>query len=242
MKNINILIIEDTPKEGARLKKHLEKMEFNVVAIATNLEEAIVLYFTKEIDLVIIDVFLDGNPDGILFAEKINAQTKDIKPFVFLTSHMDRGLFERARITQPYSFLLKPFKKHEIIYTIELALENYMNNKEINENESFSFFVKKGTLFFKVSPNDLLYIEVEGRYSKIVTKDNCFLIQSSLSDLHIKLSITQFLRTHRNYVVNRKEIKEVHPNDNLIILSNDSKVLLGRSYKEAFFNEYKVIK
>ncbi len=250
MKNINILIIEDTVTEANTLKKHLETLNFNIVAIASSLKDALGIYFAEDIDLVIIDVFLNGAPDGIVFAEKVNEQTKKTKPFVFLTSHMDRAIFERAKITQPYSFLLKPFRKHEIAYTIELALEKYMAEKEQFYNftdqkdnyTEFSFFVKKNHAFFKVPLSDVYYIEVEGRYSKIVTEENSFLIQSALTELHKKLPQDQFLRTHRNFLVNKEQVKEVHPSDNLIILNNNMEVLLARSYKESFFSSYKIFK
>lgn len=242
MKKINILIIEDNSNEANLLRSHLESLSYTIVGVASNLKDALGVYFSEEIDLVIIDVFLNNQPDGIVFVEKINEQTKIIKPFIFLTSSMDRAVFERAKITQPYSFLLKPFNKHEIAYTIELALENHIFESEINTDYISSFFVKKKDVFFKVPLIDVYCIEVEDRYSKIITKNGNFLIQSSLFDLHKKLPEDIFLRIHRNYVINQNEIKEIHAKDNLIVLNNNLQISIGRSYKKDFLNNFNILK
>lgn len=242
MKKINILIIEDNINEANLLKSHLESLSYTIVGIASNLKDALGVYFSEEIDLVIIDVFLNNQPDGIVFVEKINEQTKNIKPFIFLTSSMDRAVFERAKITQPYSFLLKPFNKNEIAYTIELALEKHMFESETNTDCISSFFVKKKDVFFKVPLIDVYCIEVEDRYSKISTKNGDFLIQSSLFDLHKKLPVDIFSRIHRNYVINQNEIKEIHAKDNLIVLNNNLQISIGRSYKKDFLNNFNILK
>ncbi len=250
MKKINVLVIEDDPFEANLLKDRLEKHQFNVVAMATNLKEALTYYYTEKFDVVIVDIFLNGLPDGIAFAEKINIHKHVLKPFVFLTGHFDRDVFERARITQPYSFLLKPFNELEIIYAIELALEKYMREatwshteKDLPENEKhLAFFIKKNNVLHKIYLKDIYYIEVEGRYSKVVVKDEVFLVQYALAELQEKLPRAIFLRSHRNYIVNLKKVKEVHYNDNLILLKDNLKVTLGRTYKNAFLSVYKILK
>ena len=84
MSKINILIIEDDPFEAEILETCLVQLQYNVVAITSSLQEATHLYFSSEIDLVIIDIFLGGKPKGIKFAEIISKHPEAIKPFVFL--------------------------------------------------------------------------------------------------------------------------------------------------------------
>jgi DNA-binding NarL/FixJ family response regulator len=62
------------------------------------------LFYANKVDVVIIDIFLNGSPDGIAFAETINVVPNASKPFVFLTSSNDRQIFERAKLTRPFSF------------------------------------------------------------------------------------------------------------------------------------------
>ena len=72
MDNINVLIVEDTPAESDALVKVLTENNYTIVGIARTHQEALTLFYQKEIDIVVIDVFLDGKPDGITFAETIN--------------------------------------------------------------------------------------------------------------------------------------------------------------------------
>ncbi len=245
MKKINVLIIEDNDFEANLLKEHLEKNDCRVVAIASNLKQALSLYYTEHIDIVVIDIFLNGNPDGITFANKVNLNKNTLKPFVFLTGHMDRAIFEKAKIEQPFSFLLKPFNKLEVLYAIELALEKSVNDMGHKEKKSEAnndaFFIKKNSVLHKILLNDISCVEVEGRYSKIMADKNTFLLEHTLVDLQRRLPKSVFARSHRNFIVNMNKVKEVHYNDNLIILEDNVKALLGRSYKNDFIHGYSVL-
>jgi two-component system LytT family response regulator len=118
MDNINVLIVEDTPAESAALVSVLEASHYTIVGVATTFKDALYLFYNNKVDIAIVDIFLNGSPDGISFAETINAVPNASKPFVFLTSSTDRKIFERAKLTQPFSYLLKPFNELEIQYAI----------------------------------------------------------------------------------------------------------------------------
>lgn len=246
MKTISVLIIDDDNSASITLKKHLEENHFKVIAIAQNIKEAIAIYYTEDIDIVIIDVFLDGKTDGITFANTINKNKSTLKPFIFLTGLIERDVFEKVKIERPFSFLLKPFNKVEILYTIELVLEKSIENTEWfngkNDTIDNAFFIKKNNIFHKVQIQDIICIEVEGRYSKIKVDKNSFLLEYSLIDLQKRLPRSLFIRSHRNYIVNINKVKEVHYNDNLIILENSIKALLGRRYKKDFIHRHSILK
>ena len=125
MDNINVLIIEDTPEQSDALSKVLLANKYNIVGVARSYTEALKLFYAQTIDIIVIDVFLDGKPDGITFAETINIIPNASKPFVFLTSSQDRQIFERAKLTKPFSFLMKPFNQLEILYALEMAVEKF---------------------------------------------------------------------------------------------------------------------
>ena len=72
MDTINILIIEDTPEESNALSKVLLENNYNIVGVARTFKDALTLFYNEKIDIAIIDVFLDGKPDGIAFAEAIS--------------------------------------------------------------------------------------------------------------------------------------------------------------------------
>ena len=248
MSTINILIIEDIITESQELVKVLETNHYNVVGIATNYREALTLFYQNKIDLVIIDVFLNGQPDGIAFAETLTITPEILKPFVFLTSSKDRQIFERAKLTKPFSFLLKPFNELEVIYAIEMAIEKFYDQINVFQIENSDtvitkdyLFIKKKNTLKKVTIEDIIYIEVDERYCNIITVSEKFLVTISLSKIIEILDDKVFIKTHRNYIVNKNKIFEIIMSDNLIITHGGYKVNLSDKYKD-FVNKFQILK
>ncbi|MGY5353111.1 LytR/AlgR family response regulator transcription factor [Wenyingzhuangia sp. IMCC45533] len=239
MDNIRVLVIEDTKTESDRLIKTLEENNFTVVALATNLQDALKLFYKEKIDIVIADIFLDGNPDGIIFAETINIVPNSSKPVVFLTSSTDKKIFERAKLTQPFSYLIKPFNELEILYSIETAVEKFYKQDDVFFNEEEDtvigkeyLFIKKGKSLKKVLISEIIYVEVEEKYCNIITKKEKFVILISLKKILEFLGNDRFSRTHRNFIVNTEKIMEIVPADNLILLEGGYKATLSDNYKD----------
>ena len=248
MDNINILIIEDSPEESDRLIQVLKNHNYNISGIARSFKEAIALFYQVNVDLVIIDIFLNGVPDGISFAETISTVSEASKPFVFLTSSTDRKIFERAKLTQPFSFLMKPFNELEVLYAIEMAVEKFYKQEDIfiteEENTVISqdyLFIKKGKSLKKVAISDIIYIEVEEKYCNIITSKEKFVILISLKKMLQWLDNTTFCRSHRNFIVNMEKIIEIVPADNLIILQENHTVTLSERYK-GIINQFRMLK
>ena len=239
MDNIHVLIIEDTPEQSDALRKVLLQNNYKVVGVATNFADALKLFYENTIDIIIIDIFLDGKPEGITFAESINIIPNAAKPFVFLTSSQDRQIFEKAKLTKPFSFLLKPFNELEILYAIEMAVEKFCAQTEVFQTEEQDtvisndyLFIKKKNSLKKVALNDILYIDVEERYCNIITEKEKFVILISLTKISNLLDKNRFIKTHRNTIVNTNKIEEIILADNLIILKGDHKINLSDTYKD----------
>lgn len=238
MDNINVLIIEDTKAESDALVKVLNTHNYNIVGIASSYKDALSMFYNNKVDIVVIDIFLNGSPDGITFAETINVVPDAARPFVFLTSSTDRQIFERAKLTQPFSFLMKPFNELEILYAIEMAVEKFYAQNDVflsdEEDTVISkeyLFIKKGKSLKKVLLNEIIFIEVEEKYCNIITEKEKFVILISLTKLLNLLDNAMFCRTHRNFIVNTEKIVELVPADNLILLSGGHKATLSDTYK-----------
>ena len=239
MDQINVLIIEDTPAQSDALTKVLVANNYNVVGIAPTYTEALDLFYKNTIDIIIIDVFLNGKPEGITFAETINIIPNAAKPFVFLTSSQDRKIFERAKLTKPFSFLMKPFNELEILYAIEMAVEKFYSQPNIFLSEEQDtiispdyLFIKKKKSLKKVALSEILYIEVEDRYCNIITEKEKFVILISLTKILELLDKNKFTQTHRNFIINIDKIEEIILADNLIILKGHHKINLSDTYKD----------
>jgi len=248
MDNINVLIVEDTPSESDALIKVLVENNYNIVGAARTHQEALTLFYQNAIDIVIIDVFLDGKADGITFAETINIVPDGQKPFVFLTSSKDRQIFERAKLTKPFSFLLKPFNELEILYALEIAIEKFYGQANVFHSEdqntvisNESLFIKKNKALKKVQIKDIVYIEVEDRYCNIITEAEKFVILISLTKIIQLLDAAKFFQTHRNFIVNSTKIEQIIINDNLIILKGNHRVTLSDKYKD-FVKNFRILK
>jgi len=249
MSKIQILIVEDDAFEASLIKQQLEEQGYFISGIATNLGEAKTLYQSTQPDIMIIDIFLDDHPDGIAFAQYIQAKLENPKPFIFLTSATDKGTFEAARLAHPYSYLLKPFNPLELQYAIELAVEKVTDTLGVfSQGDRFAafvedhFFIKKRNSLFKVKSDDINHISIEGKYATIHSNEGAFLVQLSLKQLLEKLPQQQFIRIHRNTIVNYQKIKALHVLDNLIILDDDTHLTISRRYKEAFIERSKILK
>ncbi len=248
MNKINILIIEDTKSESDALTEILLANDYNIVGIATNYTEALTLFYQHKVDLIIIDVFLNGQPEGITFAETITITPNIAKPFVFLTSSKDRQIFERAKLTKPFSFLLKPFNELEVLYAIEMAVEKFYEQTNVFLSEeqdtvigNSHLFIKKKNALKKVALEDIIYIEVEERYCNIITTTEKYLVALSLTKITEFLDTNAFAKTHRNYIVNTNKICEIILSENLIILEGNHKVTLSDKYKD-FIHNFKILK
>lgn len=248
MDKINILLIEDTKSEEEALSSVLLENDYNIVGVATNYTEALTLFYQHKVDLVIIDVFLNGQPEGITFAETITITPNVAKPFVFLTSSKDRQIFERAKLTKPFSFLLKPFNELEVLYAIEMAIEKFYEQTNVFLSEeqdtvigNSHLFIKKKNALKKVALQDIIYIEVEERYCNIITSNENYLVALSLTKITEFLDTNTFAKTHRNYIVNTNKISEIILSENLIILEGNYKVTLSEKYKD-FIHKYKILK
>jgi len=248
MSSINILIIEDLKTESNALVQVLEANQYTVVGVATNYRDALTLFYANKVDIVIIDVFLDGQPEGITFAETISITPDVLKPFVFLTSSKDRQIFERAKLTKPFSFLLKPFNELEVLYAIEMAIEKFYDQINIFQSDQKEMvitndylFVKKKNALKKIAIDDIIFIEVEERYCNIITPNEKFLVTISLTKVLEVLNQKQFVRTHRNYIVNLNKITQILMTDNLIITEGNYKITLSDKYKE-FIHHFQILK
>lgn len=248
MQATNILIVEDHPKEAQILKQQLLKNGYRVTGIADTLQMALELLHNTSPDIVIIDIMLNGRSEGLTFARTLQLHLPDT-PFVFLTSMTDRDTFEKARLTGPYGYLLKPFNEIALQYALELALERsgnsagpiaagnpaYLRQKE-------ALFVKRGNSLVKVLIKDILFLEVDGKYCSIVTAENKLLVFRPLSDMLELLPTQLFARVHRNFIVNLQEIRELNVAENYILLLNGRQVDMSRRYKEQLMKSVHMVK
>jgi signal transduction histidine kinase len=124
-----ILVVEDEPIVAADLKIRLEMIGCKVVGTASSGEKALTLAGQFLPDLVLMDIRLEGEMDGIEAAKRIRQQWH--LAVVYLTAYADDTTVDRAKVTEPFGYILKPFKDRELKTVIEMALYKHHAEEEI---------------------------------------------------------------------------------------------------------------
>ncbi len=132
-RSARIAVVEDEIIIAADIRSILVKEGYDVVAIIHSGDEAIELLPGLQPDLVLMDIILGGNVDGIEASLSIRSSI-DV-PIVFLTAHSDQKTLDRAKQTGPYGYILKPVNRNEIISTIETVLYRHDLERRLRERE-----------------------------------------------------------------------------------------------------------
>lgn len=128
-----ILIVEDESIIAFKMKVLLEINGYEVVAIARNCVEALSLFMCSSPDLVLMDINLEGEIDGIMTAKQIGHKYNT--PVIFVTAICTPDILERAKEVGPYSFLVKPYNDNELLANVAIALSRAQNSIPIPAEE-----------------------------------------------------------------------------------------------------------
>ena len=127
MSRTRILIVEDEPIVSKDIQHTIVSFGYEVAATASSGEEAVKKAAEWTPDLVLMDIVLKGNMDGLEAAACIQAQRK--VHVVYISAHGERGILDRAKLTYPYGYVMKPFTDRELATAIEVALSNHQINQ-----------------------------------------------------------------------------------------------------------------
>ncbi|EDP96241.1 response regulator transcription factor [Kordia algicida OT-1] len=242
MENLHILLLEDDLLEATNLLQLLTKHDYRVTHAKTIIEAHKHVKNTI-FDMTILDIMIDGKPQGIDLAVQLAKEDIHI-PFIFLTSIHSRAIFDKAKYTKPFSYLLKPFNEMELLYTIELAIGEYHKQKDaptLASNNTIItpefLFVKDKMKVVKVTVDTINYIKVDGKYCHLVCDESSYLIKLSLSKTKEVLANPNFTYTHRNYLVNIQKVKEIYTSDRSVMLENEELIPISSRYLESFLKD-----
>ena len=141
MNPVNILVVEDEIIVAMDIQNRLRKFGYTVLGLADSGEEAIKKAADNSLDLVLMDIHLKGNMDGVEAAQIIHNIFN--VPVIYLTANADESTLERAKVTEPFGYILKPFKEKELKFTIEITLSKHRTEKKLKQNEQWLTTVLK---------------------------------------------------------------------------------------------------
>ncbi|MBN2737351.1 MAG: response regulator [Spirochaetales bacterium] len=130
-----ILIIEDEAIIAKDIQLRLKKLGYEITAIADNKMKALAITETDVPDLALVDIMLKGKEEGIEAALEIHS-LYDV-PIIYLTSYSDEQTLEKAKVAEPFGYLLKPFVEKELVSSIEMALYKHKMELQLRKNEAW---------------------------------------------------------------------------------------------------------
>ncbi|MBI1932490.1 MAG: response regulator [Ignavibacteriales bacterium] len=145
MEKAKILVVEDEIIIAMEIAERLKAMGYEVMRIVSNGQMAIENAIREEPDLILMDIMIQGEIDGIETATKIRSFS-DI-PVIYLTANADDSTLQRAKVSDAFGYLIKPFEERELNTTIEMALYKHKMETKLRENEArFRSLVQNSTM------------------------------------------------------------------------------------------------
>jgi len=205
MSAIKIGIVEDEGITSEVIRLSLQKLKYKIATPAFTYNQAVQMFETEKPDLVILDIKLEEEKDGIDLAVLLKEKYKT--PFIFLTANSDSTTLERAKKVRPLAFLVKPFSQVDIHATIEIAFNNYRSTLIENNEKNNFVLMKVGRSFEKVNTNEILFLENDNHYFNIhFSNSESISVRASSTEMMDMLPQNNFIQISRTYIVNTDKI------------------------------------
>jgi DNA-binding LytR/AlgR family response regulator len=251
---IQILVIEDEAVLAMYVSDLLEMQGYEVVGVADNGREALTIYQQNRVDLILCDINLKGDWDGIETIRRI--LTFKPVPVIYLTAQVDKETVDRAKETFPAAYLTKPIRPDNLQIAVDLAIHNFVlrrkpvvaepetktaiHDKDTHGREAIlriddQVFIKHNYQFVRISLNDIITLEADNTHTTILTKNQKFTIRLTLGNTLDRLDFHSLVRVHRSFVVNVKHLKGFNERE---VFVDTSTIPLGQQYKDDFMSHF----
>ena len=238
---MHTLIVDDEPLARNELAYLLERCEgIASVVEAESIEEALEKMLQYEIDLIFLDIHLTSE-SGLTLANKIN-QLKNPPMIIFATAYDEYAI--KAFELNATDYVLKPFEWPRIQDAVQKAWASYQKEHihlQENKPESLTTIpIQMDERIYIVKIEDIIAVAVENGITTIYTIEKEYTTNEPLNAYEEKVKGYAFLRVHRSYLLNVKEILEIQPWFNhtfLVTMSNQAKIPVSRHYMKQFKEE-----
>lgn len=251
MSKINVFVVEDESIVSKDIQHSLKKLGYTIIGSASTGDKAIEMLRMEQPDIVLMDIMLKGSLTGIETADIIKKEMAI--PVIFLTAYADESTLSKAKISEPYGYILKPFKEIDLQTSIEIAIYKHQKEQDIVKERDFLYsivdnkektqdfiFVKSNSKLVKINTKDIYFIEALKDYVVINTLNTRYTIHSTMKEIEAKMGNTNFLRVHRSFIVRLDKISSIEfPN---LTLENDKKSIpIGGSFRDDLNTKIKLL-
>src|SRR5712691_3471941 len=130
---VKILIVEDEHIIALDLQARLKRLGYEVVGAVPSGKEALEGVAVARPDLALMDITLEGNMDGVQAGKRLREGFHI--PVIYLTAHVDEATMQRAKITHPFGYLVKPYEEKTLHRTIQMALYTHQMEQKLQESQ-----------------------------------------------------------------------------------------------------------
>ena len=246
MPGIKVLLVEDDWIIAKEISYNLQDMGFEIAGCFDNGEEAYRQIKLLMPDLVILDIDLAGEMTGIELGALLKKDGNTA--FIFLTALADLQTVEKAKLVEPFAYLVKPISPETLFSTIEITLHNAARRNadfaatatSITGNLRYddSIFVKNKKRLEKILLKDILWVEAYDIYAMIKSSTGQYLLSHSLKAVEEKFPSSHFIRVHRSFIVNKEKIDAIEESDLIIA---DTPIPVGKTYRDGLMKKLSVL-
>ncbi len=250
MAKVKVLIVEDESIVAKDIQNSLKKFGYLVTATVSNGEKALQEIEEERPDVILMDIMLKGKMTGIETAKIV--KTRFDIPVIFLTAYADDSTLNSAKVSEPYGYIIKPFKEKELQTSIEVALYKHEKDLQVkkerdlyhsiieNKESKDSIFVRADYRLNKINFDDIFYVEALKDYVVINTSDNSFTTHTTMKEMVRILPSKDFVRVHRSFIVNLNKIFSIKYPD--LVIEGKMKVLpIGGLYRKELYGRLNLI-
>jgi Response regulator of the LytR/AlgR family len=241
MNTFYILLVEDNLSFALEIEMLIKELGYGFVGQVDNAKDAIDAIQKQKPNLVLMDIGIKGQVNGIELANSLGTQNI---PFIFITQSRDRATYENAQSLKPLAYLVKPFDLLTLQSTIEQAVRVAKELSLIGENEGdvdqASFYIRNNNVLNRIRYSDIFWIKSDGNYCNIHTESKKFVTKISLVSIMRKMEKLEFIRVHKQYIVPLRRIENINLFNNLLYIG-EKKIPIGRSYKSSLVRHLDLI-
>ena len=237
---LNLLIVEDSVSYAIELEQLAIKIGYNVIGVTDNSADALDIIFSQQPDIVLMDINIKGRLSGIDIGKRIHHL--DI-PILYVTSFDDKKTYEEAQASNLVGYIVKPVDNKTLATSLKLLLNSNPIVQSIDgraiirqkQDDDFIFFMKNN-IYQKVNIEKITFIKSEDNYCNFTLEDDTnYLLRIKLNEAEDLLKSYDFIRCHRQYIVNKNKIRKVDVQMSSIQVG-DSHIPFSRSKKQEILN------
>lgn len=240
---LNLLVVEDEAILAMALCDRLENEGYRVVGVASNGARAMDLFRRNPVDLLLCDIHIQGDYDGIETVRRIRSERP--VPVIYLTAFTDAPTVERAKQTGPSAYLVKPYDLTALRIAIDVAVHNFQQaasgtgtlpplaaeREPLMRFGETTVFLKQGHQFVKLHLPNVLVLEADDVYTTFLTSTKKYALRMPLTNVLERLAYPPLVRVHRSYAINVAALDGFSDHELRVA---GHLVPLGRSYREPF--------